>query len=124
MSTYKGFSTIGQNKKFRLTDLDLVKRNLLNHFSIRKGEKLMQPGFGSIVWNVLFEPLTEEIKKVILEDVTSVVAYDPRLQVDEVIIQQLDHGIQLQVSLTYIPENTTETITLSFDRNSETLTTS
>jgi phage baseplate assembly protein W len=84
----------------------------------------MQPSFGSIVWNVLFEPLTEEIKKVILEDVTSVVAYDPRLQVDEVIIQQLDHGLQLQISLTYIPENTTETITMSFDRNSETLTTS
>ena len=51
---YKGFSTIDQTKKFRLTDIDLVKRDLLNHFSIRKGEKLMTPNFGSIIWNMLF----------------------------------------------------------------------
>jgi hypothetical protein len=38
MLTYRGFNTIGQTKKFRLTDLDLVKRDLLNHFQIRKGE--------------------------------------------------------------------------------------
>ena len=27
---YKGFSTIGRNKKFRLTDFDLIKQDLLN----------------------------------------------------------------------------------------------
>jgi phage baseplate assembly protein W len=54
---YRGFSTIGQTKKYRLTDLELIKRDLLNHFAIRKGEKLMDPNFGSIIWNMIFEPL-------------------------------------------------------------------
>lgn len=124
MSTYKGFSTIGQSKKFRLTDLDLIKRDLLNHFHIRKGEKLMQPKFGSIVWNMLFEPLTEEVKKAILDDVTEVVSYDPRLRVDEVIIQQLDYGLQLQIGLTYLPGNTVTSMLLTFDKNSQSLTSS
>ena len=124
MSTYKGFSTIDQNKKFRLTDLDLIKRDLLNHFYIRKGEKLMQPKFGSIVWNMLFEPLTEEVKKAILDDVTDVVSYDPRLRVDEVIIQQLEYGLQLQIGLTYLPGNTVTSMLLTFDKNSQSLTSS
>lgn len=124
MATYRGFNTIDQSKKFRLTDLDLVKRNLLNHFKIRKGEKLMQPNFGSIIWNTLFEPLTEETKKIIIDDVTAVVGYDPRLIIDGVIIQQLDSGLQLQVSLTYKPTNITTTMNLNFDKNTETLTAS
>lgn len=122
MVTYRGFNTINQVKKFRLTDLDLVKRNLLNHFMIRKGEKLMQPNFGSIIWNMLFEPLTEETKKVILDDVTTIVGYDPRIAVDEVIIQELGNGLQLQIALTYKPEDMSTIMTLAFDKNSQKLT--
>jgi len=51
---YRGFSTINQIKKFRLTDVELVKRDLINHFSIKKGQKLMNPDFGSIIWNMLY----------------------------------------------------------------------
>ena len=47
--TYKGFSTVGRNQKFRLTDFDLVKQDLINHFNIRKGEKLMNPNFGTVI---------------------------------------------------------------------------
>ena len=42
-------STINQVKKFRLTDAELIKRDLLNHFAIRKGEKLENPNFGTII---------------------------------------------------------------------------
>jgi phage baseplate assembly protein W len=89
---------------------------------IRKGEKLMQPNFGSIIWNMLFEPLTEETKKVILDDVTAIVGYDPRIAVDSVIIQELGNGLQLQIALTYKPEDMSTTMTLAFDKNSQKLT--
>lgn len=121
MLTYRGFNTIGQTKKFRLTDIDLVKQDLLNHFQIRKGEKLMNPDFGSIIWNTLYEPLDEPTKKIILDDVKSVVSYDPRLTVDEVILQQLDNGLQIQIALTYNPTNMTTTMNLTFDRDTGTV---
>jgi len=107
---YRGFNTIDQSKKFRLTGIELIKRDLLNHFSIRKGEKLMNPNFGSIIWNTLFEPLTEELKKAILDDVKKVVSYDPRIHVNEVLLDDYDYGLQIQVSLNYLPDSTTHTI--------------
>ncbi len=107
---YRGFNTVDQHKKFRLTGIELIKRDLLNHFSIRKGEKLMNPNFGSIVWNTLFEPLTEELKKAILDDVKKVVSYDPRINVNEVLLDDYDYGLQIQVSLNYLPDSTTHTI--------------
>jgi phage baseplate assembly protein W len=122
MSNYRGFSTIGQVKKFKLTDLELVKQNLFNHFNIRKGEKLMQPGFGSVIWSMMFEPLTEETKNLIQADVNKVVGYDPRTKVTNVIITQFDHGVQLDIEMEYLPSNQSDELRLTFDNASQKLT--
>jgi phage baseplate assembly protein W len=124
MAKYKGFSTIGKIKKFRLTDIDLVKRDLLNHFSIRKGEKLMNPNFGSIIWSMIHEPLSEETKAVIIDDVSKIVSYDPRLRVDSVIIEELDVGIQIQIDLTFLPGDYSTSLTLEFNSELNQLTAS
>jgi phage baseplate assembly protein W len=122
MANYRGFSTIGQVKKFKLTDLELVKQNLFNHFNIRKGEKLMQPGFGSVIWSMMFEPLNEETKNLIQADVKKVVGYDPRTRVNNVIITQFDHGVQLDIEMEYLPGNQSDSLRLTFDNASQKLT--
>lgn len=119
MSTYKGFSTYNRYKKFRLTDFELVKQDLFNHFYIRKGEKLMNPNFGTIIWNILFEPFTEEVKNLIIKDVQTVVNYDPRISVDNINVTQYDYGLQIALELTYIPTNQTELLNLKFDKSSQ-----
>lgn len=118
---YKGFSTVGRNKKFRLTDFELVKQDLINHFNIRKGEKLMRPNFGTVIWNVLNEPLTEDLKSVIVSDIESVVSYDPRLSVDNVIVTEYETGIQVELELRYIQTNQSSLLNLQFDNQSNTL---
>ena len=51
---FNGFSTIGREfKDPKLYDIELVKQDLLNHFNIRKGEKLENPNFGTNLWNYL-----------------------------------------------------------------------
>ena len=46
VSVYRGYSTIGNTfKGVRVNDQELIKRDLLNHFAIRKGEKLMNYRF-------------------------------------------------------------------------------
>ena len=122
MANYRGFSTIGRFKKFKMTDLDLVKQNLFNHFNIRKGEKLMQPNFGSSIWSMMFEPLNEETKNIIVDDVKTVVGYDPRTRVNNVIVTQFDHGVQLDIELEYLPSNQSDTLSLMFDNASQQLT--
>jgi len=122
MANYRGFSTIGRVKKFKVTDLELVKQNLFNHFNIRKGEKIMQPNFGSAIWSMMFEPLTEELKSLLTDDVKTVVGYDPRTRVNNVIVTQFDHGIQLDIELEYLPSNQSDTLSLMFDNASQQLT--
>jgi phage baseplate assembly protein W len=121
ITRYKGFSTIDQYKKFRLTDLDLIKRNLLNHFAIRKGEKLMNAEFGSIIWNLLFEPLTADVKALVVDDIQRVIGYDPRIRVDNVLVDQLDIGLQVQIELTVLPDNYSDVLSLQFDRELNTV---
>ncbi len=118
---YKGFSTYNRLRKYRLSDFDLVKQDLFNHFRIRKGEKLMNPEFGTIIWGLLFEPMTSEIQELIVDDVKKIVKYDPRIVVDNVILSEQSYGIDVEVELTYLPENLTEVLSLSFDKNSATV---
>lgn len=121
---YRGFSTVNRSKKFRVTDVELVKQDLLNHFHIRKGEKLMQPNFGSIIWSLLFEPMDDHINKLIIEDVQRIVGYDPRLGLQNITVVTQDNGLQIELDLVYIPTNQSTKMSLNFDANASTLTTS
>ena len=119
---YRGFSTVGRNRKFRLTDFELVKQDLINHFYIRKGEKLMNPDFGTIIWNVVHEPLTEDLKSVIVTDIKAIASYDPRLSIDNVVVTEYDQGIQVELQLRYVQTNQTNLFNLQFDNQNNTLT--
>ena len=120
MATYKGFSTYARNKKFRLRDFELVKQDLMNHFNIRKGEKLMNPEFGTVIWDTLFNPLDQDTINIIQQDVRKIIASDPRIAANNVLVTQYDRGIQIQIDLTYIPSNQTGTLQFRFDQQGRT----
>ena len=119
---YRGFSTVGRTRKFRLTDFELVKQDLINNFYIRKGEKLMNPDFGTIIWNVVHEPLTEDLKSVIVTDIKTIAGYDPRLSIDNVIVTEYDQGIQVELQLCYVLTDQTNVMNLQFDNQTQTIT--
>lgn len=114
---YKGFSSSETKKNFKLYDIDLVKQDLINHFYIRKGEKLENPEFGTIIWDMLFEQFTEDVKNMIAKDVEDIINYDPRIAVNEVQIDSTDQGIRIQADVTYIPFNINERMSFNFDKD-------
>lgn len=122
MTIYKGFSTLLNQRKTKLTDYELAKQDLINHFHIRKGEKLHNPDFGSNLWSVVFDPLTATSKQAIIDDVKAVVSYDPRLNVTNVNVIEYDQGIQIELDIDYIHEDFTDTIKLQFDQGNQSLT--
>jgi phage baseplate assembly protein W len=124
VTTYKGFSTQAGSTNFRLTDFDLIKQDILNHFNIRKGEKLMKPNFGTIIWNVLHEPFTEDLKSVITQDVLAIANYDPRVSFDNIIITEFDQGIQIELQLRYVLTNQTNVMLMNFNGTTNQLTAS
>lgn len=114
---YRGFSTVSdETENFHIYDMALVKQDLLNHFNIRQGERLMQPTFGTIIWDLIFEPLTESVKSLILQNVNNIINYDPRLSVDQVTVTSYDTGIQIECRLNYIMYNISEVLKLRFDQ--------
>lgn len=115
---YRGISTVNPNNSSTvLYDLQLIKQDLLNHFHIRQGEKLCDPEFGTIIWDALFEPLTDQMKDAIKENVTQIVNYDPRVSVNQIIVDEYESGIQIEISLVYLPYNIQENMRLQFDEN-------
>jgi phage baseplate assembly protein W len=122
MTIYRGFSTLINQRKTRLADYELAKQDLINHFHIRKGEKLHNPNFGSSLWSVVFDPLTATSKQAIIDDVKAVVSYDPRINVTDVTIVEYDQGIQIELDLEYINSDFTDQIKLQFDQADQSLT--
>ena len=115
--TYKGFSTVNTNSiNGSLYDLALIKQDLINQFHIRKGEKLENPEFGTIIWDMLFEPLTEQVKSLIVNDVTVIVNSDPRIKSIQTIVTQVQQGLQIELTLVYVPYNIQETMQFMFDQ--------
>ena len=120
---YRGFSTVGRNKRFRLDDFDLVKQDLINNFNIRKGEKLMNPNYGTMIWNVLFEPMTPTLQNLILTDIKTIIGNDPRIETDNIVVTTYLQGIQVQLELRYKLTNQTSALNMQFDQTSKTVTT-
>lgn len=115
--TYKGFSTVSTDgNSFSLYDLQLIKQDLINNFHIRMGERLEQPEFGTIIWDILFEPLTEDLKAAVISNVEQIINYDPRTRADQVIVTTYESGIQIECMLTYYPYNIQESLQLRFDQ--------
>ena len=114
--TYKGFNSNESKKNYKIYDIDLVKQDLINHFYIRKGEKLENPEFGTIIWDMLFEQFTEDVKQMIAKDVEKIVNYDPRVIVNAVTVDSTDQGIRVEADLTYVPFNVNERMSFNFDK--------
>ena len=115
--TYKGFSTVSRDtENFALYDFQLIQQDLLNHFHVRQGERLMNPSFGTIIWDLLFEPLTEQLKDLITQNVNTIINYDPRITTNEVTVTQYETGIQIECVLTYLPYNIQQSMQLRFDQ--------
>jgi len=116
---YRGVSTINQNSKsFALYDTELVKQDILNHFNIRKGEKIYNPDFGSIVWDVIHEPLTEGTRNAIFNDIESVLGADPRINVLTIDLVEREYGMQIALEIEFKDYAQVEKMIYTFDRES------
>ena len=116
MATFIGFNTIGQNKKFTAVDFDLIKIDLLNAFNIRQGQLPGLPGYGTLIWNYLFENQTTETQALIVNEIQRVAAQDPRVYITGVEIFPQENGILIQLGLAMVPGATAEALSIFFDQ--------
>jgi phage baseplate assembly protein W len=116
MSIYRGFNTIGQSKKFVLADYSLVKRDLINAFTIKQGEVVGRPLVGSMLWTLVFENQTDELIKKIKQEVIRIVAFDKRVNLDNLDVQFFEHGVLISITVTILGLEQQENFGIFFDK--------
>lgn len=120
---YRGISTTNpENTSFNLYDIALIKQDIINHFHIRVGERLENPEFGTIIWDVIFEPMTDSLRDAIANNVTDIINFDPRVSVEQVTVDTYESGIMVECTLTYLPYNISESMRMKFDEDNAILT--
>lgn len=117
-SLFVGFSTqeIQGRRGWTFTDIELVKRDLMNHFLTRRGERVMFPTYGSIIWELLFEPFTESIRQAIIDDATRIINLDSRVEINDINVRVSENGILVAFELLFVPWNSVGTFSVDFDR--------
>jgi phage baseplate assembly protein W len=113
--TFIGFNTQGQFKKFTLTGFDLIKRDLLNALNIRQGQLPGRPGYGTVIWDFLFEPQLESVQLDIEREVQRVAGSDPRIFINSVQAFPQGNGILIQIELEIVPSTDAERLAIFFD---------
>src|SRR5574343_344166 len=107
--TFSGFSTVqGLGTIF---DIELVKQDLLNQINTSKGERLMNPEFGCIVWDLLFELKSPTIVSEIQDDLIRIINSEPRVQLQNLQILEQDHGYIGVINLYFVQFKTADTLT-------------
>ena len=116
MATFIGFNTINQYKKFTLVDFELIKRDLLNYFNIRQGEKVGRPDVGTTMWNLLFEPQTEQTASLVVEEMQRIVGQDPRIYLTSAEAYPQVNGILVELEIQTVQGTNAERLSVFFDQ--------
>ena len=120
VAKFKGFSTVDRIRApYTLGGRDLVKRDLLNTFYTKKGERLMRPNYGSVIWDLLMNPDDTTTEKEIRDDVENIIDSDPRVDLLDTVIIYMDHTIRIEINLKYVLLNDSDTLYLEYTRDIE-----
>ena len=120
MTTFRGFSTIGQTKKFTLVDFELVKRDLLNALNITQGQLVGRPGYGTMIWSYIFENQTQDTERAILAEIQRIASLDPRIYLQSASMYPQLNGILIEIELMMVPGQTSEFLSVYFDQQTAT----
>jgi phage baseplate assembly protein W len=117
MVTFKGFSTVDKVRApYTLEDMELVKRDLLNTFYTRKGERLMRPNYGSNIWDLLMNPEDTLTRSEIEEDVKRIIDADPRVRHLETVMFYVDQALRIEVTIQYVETGDQDALYLEYVR--------
>jgi len=115
MAKFYGYSSINRNKKFRLEDFELIKRDLLNGLLIRQGEVPGRPNIGTSLWDYLFESIDDKSLRQIENELRKSIERDPRVRVDDVVFYTQDNGLLVELAVSTQASSESQMLKLFLD---------
>lgn len=101
---YRSYSSIQYltDGNFKLSGVDTIKMDILSHLYTDVDERVMLPGWGTIIPRLPFEPMTSELVDRVYDDVVRVVNYDPRVTLSSVLVTPVHdmHILTIEVTFT------------------------
>lgn len=107
-------------KKFTLTDEQLVIQDFINAFNIRQGTKVGQPGYGTTLWDFVFEPNTGDVTTRIEQEVYRVANSDPRLVISTIAVYPKENGILIELEMAVQPFNQAQLLSVFLNQQTGT----
>lgn len=111
---YHGFSTLNSLKggSLGISDIEVVKQDLMNHIFTPLGSRVMMPTFGTRIPLLTFEPNDEATRQIVEADLKAVFDYDPRVKLIELKVLSIpDHNmISAFADLLFVEFKVTQTI--------------
>jgi len=115
---YKGFSSVDNNTAAtELFDFELIKQDIINHFQTRRGERVMNPTFGSIIWDLIMEPMSPTTREEFVSDIKSICNSDPRVTPIQMDLTEYETGYFLEITLQSNTTDQSSSMKLQFDQN-------
>ncbi len=105
------------NNTFKLVDIALVERNILNHIFTKIGSRVKMPKWGSKIPELLFEPLNDDTIEICRSELERIINYDPRVKLLNLIITPLHdrNTLTASISLQYIELNMSKNMNLNLE---------
>ena len=117
---YRGFSTKARTGiDTRVFDIELVKADLKNKFDTRLGERVARPDEGSIIHDLLFEPIDSRTEALVTADAQRIINEDPRVDLIELVVDFTPEAntIQIVMTLQFIEFDMNDSFTITFEGN-------
>ena len=115
-----GYSNTGFFKQTKTT-FEQAKYNIVNLFRTIPGERLGQPTFGSVLHEIIFEPMNEDFTDIMQEAIErSLEIWLPYINIKNIDIAVPDYNINrvnisIDFGLSFEPDRF-ETVSISFDQ--------
>ena len=77
----------------------------------------MNPEFGTVIWDLIFDPFTEDTKNMIADDVSAIVSSDPRAVATDINVIEQEYGMLLEITMVYADADLTDVLKVNFDRS-------
>ena len=114
---YKGFTTVDETSLTnKIYDFALIQQDIMNMFQTKKGERVMNPDFGTVIWSLIYEPFTADVKQLISDDVTYILNYDPRVTPTQIQITEAEYGLVIEATLYYKTQDVSQQMNLAFNK--------
>ena len=112
---YRGFSSFEFERigSFRIQDVELIKLDLLNHIFTRRGERVFMPRFGTIIPDLVFEPLDDETVDTVESELRLVIDFDPRVELLDLGVVPDGNTITASISIRCIELDVVELMNLN-----------